>query len=518
MNLVNEFFILAAIIAHYTEKCQYLTKPRGEGYNENVGKMDKIRVRFAPSPTGPFSIGNARTALYNWLFARHEGGEFLLRIEDTDKERSKKEYEDDILEGLTWLGLTWDNQEVIRQSERGKVYEEALTKLLDAGRAYYCFCTPDELEAERQAQMSQGIPPKYSGRCRRLTKEEASAQLGKKPAVIRFAMPPREVVFEDLIRGKVRVDTALIGDIVIARNLREPLYNFSVVVDDAAMQITHVIRGEDHLSNTPKQIMIAEALGFTPPQYAHLPLILGPDKKKLSKRNLEGSLLDYRRQGYLPEAVLNFLVLLGWHPAKDREMLSREEMIAEFTLKRVQKSGAVFNEEKLSWLNREYLKRLPVESVISHLTPFIPAEWRKRPSFLRKVVEVERSRIGTLQEFAALADPFFTLPEYPASLLIWRQTEPAEVVRNLEEAEKLIESVPEKKFGAAAIESALFEMANRNGRGEVLWPLRVALSGREASPGPLELMDVLGKEESLRRIRHAIRLLSGGALAPQEHS
>ncbi|MDP3974671.1 MAG: glutamate--tRNA ligase [Candidatus Jorgensenbacteria bacterium] len=476
--------------------------------------MDKVRVRFAPSPTGPFSIGTARTALYNWLFARHEGGEFFVRIEDTDKERSKKEYEEDVLAGLTWLGLTWDNKEVRRQSESGKAYEAALTKLLDEGRAYYCFCTPDELEVERQAQMSQGISPKYGGTCRHLSKEEAAKKLTTTPAVIRFAMPRREVEFEDLIRGKVRVDTGLIGDIIIARNIRAPLYNFSVVVDDAEMAITHVIRGEDHLSNTPKQLMIAEALGLPSPVYAHLPLILGPGKKKLSKRNLEGSLNDYRRQGYLPEAVLNFLVLLGWHPAKDREVLTREEMIAEFTLKRVQKGGAVFNEEKLSWLNLQHLKTLPVETVIEHLAPFVPAEWRKRPAFLKKVVEVERGRMKTLQEFTKLADPFFTLPEYPASLLVWKETPKEAVVKNLEDAEGLIAAMPDKKIAAETLEPQLFEMANRAGRGELLWPLRVALSGREASPGPLELIEVLGKEESLRRIRHALELLTGGTLTP----
>ena len=477
--------------------------------------MDKVRVRFAPSPTGPFSIGNARTALYTWLFARHEGGEFFLRIEDTDKERSKKEYEDDVIDGLKWLGLTWDNKEIMRQSERGKIYEEVLTKLLNEGRAYYCFCTPEELEAERQAQMSQGISPKYGGKCRHLSKEEASAELGKKPAVIRFAMPSREVEFEDFVRGKVRVNTDLIGDIIIARNLRDPLYNFSVVVDDAAMGITHVIRGEDHLSNTPKQMMVAEALGLPVPQYAHLPLILGPDKKKLSKRNLEGSLNDYRRQGYLPEAVLNFLVLLGWHPIKDREILSREEMVAEFALKRVQKGGAVMNEEKLTWLNLQHLRALPVETVMEHLTPFIPPEWKKRPAFLKRVVEVERNRMKTLQEFAELANPFFTLPEYPASLLIWKETSKEQVVKNLEDAEGLVSAIPEKKLTAEALEPQLFEMANRTDRGEFLWPLRVALSGRGASPGPLELIEVLGKEESLRRIHHALELLTGGTLTPE---
>lgn len=477
-------------------------------------EKEKIRVRFAPSPTGPFSIGNARTALYNWLFARHEGGEFFLRIEDTDKERSKKEYEDDILAGLRWLGLDWDNKEIMRQSERGKIYEEALVKLLDQGRAYYCFCTPEELEAEWQAQMSQGLVPKYGGKCRHLPREEAAKKLATTPAVIRFAMPREEAEFEDLVRGKVRVDTGLIGDIVIAKNLREPLYNFSVVVDDAAMEITHVIRGEDHLSNTPKQMMIAEALGLALPRYAHLPLILGPDKKKLSKRNLEGSLNDYRREGYLAEAVLNFLVLLGWHPAKDREVLARGEMVAEFSLKRVQKGGAVMNEEKLAWLNLQHLKGLPIEALMEQLASFVPAEWRKRPAFLKNVAAVERGRIKTLREFAELAEPFFSLPEYPASLLTWKETPRETVVRNLEDAEGLVAATPEKKLTAEELSPALFAMAEHAGRGEFLWPLRVALSGREASPGPLELIEVLGKEESLRRIRRALDLLKGGTLAP----
>jgi glutamyl/glutaminyl-tRNA synthetase len=242
---------------------------------------------------------------------------------------------------------------------------------------------------------------------------------------------------------------------------------------------------------------------------------LGADKKKLSKRNLEGSLNDYRRQGYLPEAILNFLVLLGWHPVKDREVLVRDEMVAEFALKRVQKGGAVFNEEKLSWLNLQHMRALPVETVMESLVPFIPPEWRKRPAFLKRVVEVERNRMKTLQEFAELANPFFELPEYPASLLIWKETAKEQVIKNLEDAEGIIETTPEKKLTAETLEPQLFEMANRTGRGEFLWPLRVSLSGREASPGPLELIEVLGKEESLRRIRHALELLSGGRLTPE---
>jgi glutamyl-tRNA synthetase len=465
-----------------------------------------IRVRFAPSPTGPFSLGNARTALFNWLFARHEGGKFLLRIEDTDKERSKKEYEKDLLEGLKWIGLDWD-EDFFRQSERIPVYEKHLRKLLDEKKAYWCFCTSEELEAERQAQMSQGISPKYGGKCRAIPAGEAEARAKKEPAVIRFYMDGGVISFTDLIRGKISFDVNLIGDIVIAKDLKTPLYNFAVTVDDEDMKITHVIRGEDHLSNTPKQIAIQEALGFSQPHYAHLPLILGPDHKKLSKRYLDTSFNDYREKGYLAPAVLNFMTLLGWHPENDREVLSREEAVAEFGLKRVQKAGAVFNPEKLDWLNAQYIKNSPAEELAEALKEFVPKEWTKKKEMLEKIAEVEKGRMKKLSDFPELAAIFFELPDYPKSLLVWKETPEAAILDNLRFTQDVISKIPAGDFKKDTIEKYVMTVAEKRGRGEVLWPLRAALSGREASPGPAEILEVIGQEEGTRRLNVAIKKL-----------
>jgi len=321
-----------------------------------------IRVRFAPSPTGPIHIGSIRTALFNWLFARKYGGTFVLRIEDTDKERSEKRYDDELLEGLSWMGLNWDEGPQTasdagqlaldgaahekgefgpyRQSERTAIYHKYLQQLIESGDAYYCYCSKEDIEAQRQMMLAQGLPPKYSGHCRNL----AAPPEGKSPEVIRFKTPEVKVEFKDLVRGKVVFDAALFGDFIIAKDLDSPLYNFAVVVDDALMEISHVIRAEDHLSNTPKQILMGRALGFDEPIFAHIPLILNADRSKMSKRFADTALLNYRERGYVPEAMLNFLALLGWHPRGDKEVLSREELIAEFDIDRVQQSGAIFNE------------------------------------------------------------------------------------------------------------------------------------------------------------------------------
>lgn len=455
-----------------------------------------VRVRFAPSPTGPFSIGNARTALFNWLFAKREKGKFLLRIEDTDRERSKKKYEKEILTGLKWLGLNWD-EKIIRQSERTEIYKKNLKNLLNDGRAYYCFCPPEQLEAERQSQLAEGLAPRYSGRCRNISYGEAKKRIEREKAVIRFKMPETNLNVDDLIRGRIVFKTALIGDIVIAKTLEKPLYNFAVVIDDADMEITHIIRGEDHLPNTPKQIMIQQALGLKPVRYAHLPLILGPDRKKLSKRYLDRSLLDYKKDGYLAEAVLNFLVLLGWHPLQDREVIKTEEMIMEFGLERVQKSGAIFNPEKLDWLNAQYIKHLENQKLLTELKPFLPKTWLKKgESFLLKLVELEKERLKKLSDFQNLAEFFFKLPDYQPDLLIWRGISKDNILKNLETLEKMIRG---------GLEDKIMTLAEKIGRGPVLWPLRVALSGQKASPGPMEIMEILGRKETLRRIAIALK-------------
>jgi glutamyl-tRNA synthetase len=462
-------------------------------------------------------VGGVRTTLFNWLFARKNKGAFILRIEDTDKERSKREYEDEILEMLEWLGLDYDEgpalrrQEYIgaygpyRQSERTKLYQEHLETLLRERRAYYCYCTKEELEAERQTLLSQGLPPKYGGHCRALT----SPPQGKSPQVIRFLTPEAHVEFKDLIRGKMKFDAGLFGDFVIAKDIRTPLYNFAVVVDDELMRITHVIRGEEHLPNTPRQILMQKALGFAEPAYAHLPLILASDRSKLSKRYAETSLLEYREKGFVPQALLNFLALLGWHPSGDREFFTLKELVDEFDLARIQKAGAVFNEEKLLWLNREHLRRTPDAELRSYLAPFlgkmgITADARK----LDALLALERGRMQTLAEFTEHTRFFFELPEYSPKLLVWREANAHRTRETLEATEKALEAVPENSFSREIVSGALAPLAEQFGKGNVLWPLRVALSGQAASPDPLDIATILGKAETLRRVKLATQKIT----------
>src|SRR5437763_1761357 len=324
-----------------------------------------MRVRFAPSPTGHLHVGNARTALFNWLLARGQGGTYIVRIEDTDADRSTRESEASIVTDLRWLGLDWDEGPDVggprgpyRQSERLHLYQSYATELLNAGAAYHCFCTVAQLEAERQDALAAGRPTRYAGTCRRITREQAEARIaaGERPA-IRFRVPEeRDVMFTDAVRGDVRFETDVIGDPVIVRADGHPAYNFAVVVDDALMEVTHVVRGEDHISNTPRQILLYEALGFTPPIFAHLALVLGPDHSPLSKRHGATSVAEFRAKGYLPEALVNYLALIGWSPGGGDELLPIDELARRFSLDAVGLSAGVFDEEKLAWANRHYLK------------------------------------------------------------------------------------------------------------------------------------------------------------------
>lgn len=456
---------------------------------------------MAPSPTGPLHVGTARTALFNFLFARHYSGTFILRMEDTDTQRSEKRFEEGIIEGLQWLGITWD-EGPYRQSERRDLYETHLRRLIDEGHAYYCHCTKEELDAEREARMAQGLPPVYGGRCR------ARDTNGNPPQIIRFRTPAEEEIkFKDIIRDTVSFNTRVIGDFAIAKDLRSPLYNFAVVVDDEDMNITHVIRGEDHISNTPRQILLQRALGFREVKYAHLPLILAPDRSKLSKRYLETSLDEYRKQGFLPDALVNFIALLGWHPARDREILSRDELIAEFDLDRVQKGGAVFGVEKLEWMNAHYLRELPVDALVplalDALALARPGEAHD-PALVRRVLDVERGRMKKIADIAALADFFFILPSYEKDLLRWKDAEDVVVRGNLGRARDALRALPTERFSPTDVRAVLDGVTPAGDRGSVFWPVRVALSGKKASPDPVEIMTVLGKDESLRRIDAAI--------------
>jgi len=509
----------------------------------------KVRTRFAPSPTGFLHIGGARTALFNYLFAKSQKGSFILRIEDTDIERSKPEYEKDIIESLKWLGIEWSEGPDIRgpfgpyrQSEKKEVYAKYLGKLLNEKKAYYCFCSEEELEDQRQYQLSIGEPPHYNGKCANLAPEEIEKRLSEgKPCVIRFKMPIEKVAFEDLIRGHIEFDTSLIGDTVLAKDLKTPLYNFTVVIDDYEMKISHVIRGEEHISNTPKQILIQKALGIPQPKYAHIPMILAADRSKLSKRHGATGVLEFKKDGYLPEAIVNFIAFLGWNPGDEREIYSMPSLIKEFSIERVQKGGAVFNIKRLDFLNGFYIRQRSLERLtelcilyliennliapIFEQTELIPGvapgptgvtdyqiiETKEKISLdiLKKIVSAYKERIKKLSEIPELTNFFFkNRLEYDKNLLRWKEMPDKEIEDSLDKLEKILSKIKEGYFVKENLENILLAESEKIGdRGKLLWPLRVALSGKEASAGPFEIADILGKEKTLKRIKEAKKLL-----------
>ncbi len=458
-----------------------------------MGKQ-KIKVRFAPSPTGLLHIGNARTNLFNYLFAKKNNGEIILRLEDTDLERSDKKYEQDIIDNLEWLGIKWD-QGPFYQSKRLDIYREHIKKLLDSGQAFYCDHTPKELAKEKKEQIKRKEAPRHI--CGRKGKT--------KKGIIRFRCLDKKVVFKDLIRGKLEFEGGLLGDISIAKDKETPLYNFAVVVDDAEMEITHVIRGEDHISNTPKQILIQEALNFNSLEFAHLPLILGPDRSKMSKRHGAIAVKEYKEQGYLPEALINFMVLLGWNPGTEEEIFSIEELIKEFSLERVHKGGAIFNLQRLDWINSQYIRKMDLNELTKKCLLYLPKDTNF--DFAKKIVSLEQQRIKKLSEIGELVKFFFTDQlEYDSELLIWNKMSLKDVKKNLK---MLLESLSETgNFDQKSLEDVLAPLREKHGTGELLWPLRVALSGQKASPGPFEIMEVLDKEKSLQRIEEAIKKIN----------
>ncbi|MBP6855985.1 MAG: glutamate--tRNA ligase [Candidatus Pacebacteria bacterium] len=479
-----------------------------------MDEQKPIRVRIAPSPTGYLHLGTARAALFNYLYAKKEKGTFIVRIEDTDVERSLPIYEEGILRGLKALNLTWDEGPdtggpygPYRQSERTDIYQKYIQKLVEQEKAYRCFCTKDEIEEEKKALLSQGIFPKYSGKCRSLSHDQIKEYEDQnRSSVIRLKVPSNvSIEFQDIIRGSISVNSDTIGDVVIAKNETSPLYNLAVVIDDHEMNISHVIRGEDHISNTPKQILIAHALGIEVPKYAHLPLVLSPDRSKMSKRKMETSFDQYIADGYLPEALVNFLALLGWHPEGDQEILSLDELIKQFSLRRVQKGGAVFNVDRLDWFNAQYIKSLPLEELIERIKKYIPQEWCSYQDTLTRAVEVERGRLTLLSQFKEAAAFFFTPIQYDARLLVWQSMSLSDVAANLIAIKSELSQWDESAFvNAVEIENGLMPLAMERGRGECLWPLRVALSGLRNSPSPFEIMYVLGKTETLARIDIAL--------------
>ena len=451
----------------------------------NVMDKSQIKVRIAPSPTGFLHIGTGQSALYNWLFAQKMGGKFYLRIEDTDRERSTKEYEESILGALTWLGLDWSG-DIIRQSERTQLYRTELEKLLSGSKAFYCHHSQEELDAERQRQEFEKQPPRHE--C-----NHKDLPLGKEGGgIIRLNVgDSKQVVsFEDQIKGHIEFKAGLLGDFSIARTVSDPLYNFAAVVDDAEMEISHVIRGEDHISNTPKQILVYEALGKTPPLFAHLPLILGSDRSKLSKRHGAMALIEYKKD-YLPEAIVNFLGGLGYTFSKD--VLSREEMVAEFELSKIHKSGAIFDTKKLNWINCQYIKHLSPEEfrVVSGI---------KEISDSAVPLVTERlEKLSDAQEFAYL----WQEPVYEKELLKWKETSLEDVKNSLIQTLAVVEKL--EVITDELLRNELEALSVDIGKGLVFWPLRVALSGKDKSPDPVQLAVVIGKEEVIKRVNEAIR-------------
>ncbi|MCY3728352.1 MAG: glutamate--tRNA ligase [Nitrospira sp.] len=465
--------------------------------------MSDVRVRFAPSPTGYLHIGGLRTALFNWLFARRHGGTFILRIEDTDRDRSTDAAIDAILNGMRWAGLDWD-EGPHRQSDRLEFYREKAMALFEGGQAYWCVCTPDELETRRKEAQAKGEPLKYDGRCR-----ERGLTDPTEPAALRFRSPHEgQTVVEDLIKGPIVFDNAVLDDLIILRSNGYPTYNLSVVIDDALMGITHVIRGDDHVNNTPRQVPLFEALEYPVPKFAHVPMILGADKSRLSKRHGATSVLAYQDMGYLPQALVNYLVRLGWSHG-DQEIFSLQEMIEKFSFDHVQSSAAVFNPEKLQWLNAEYIKQGESRHLAKLLGPFLekqgydPNGVVQPRGGIEAVVAHLRERAKTLVEMADWTMPYIVDPvamdEAAAGKFLTPAIAPS--LHKFAERAKTIE--PFSKETLEPVVHAILEEEQLK-MGKLAQPLRVALTGRTFSPGIYEVMELLGKDRTLIRIEQAL--------------
>jgi len=469
--------------------------------------MAQVRTRFAPSPSGYLHIGGARTAFFNFLFARHHGGKFILRIEDTDRERSTPEAINAILDAMNWLGLDWD-EGPFYQTKRYPLYEEKVQKLLSEGKAYPCVCTPEKLEAKRQLAQKEKRKSMYDGTCR--PPEGVIPPLPQdKPYTIRFRSPrDGSTIVNDAVKGDVVFDNRELDDLIIARSDGTPTYNFCVVVDDIDMGITHIIRGDDHLANTPRQILLYQALGDTPPQFAHVPLILGLDKARLSKRHGATSVTVYRDMGYLPEAILNYLVRLGWSHG-DQELFSREELIEKFSLESVGKSAGVFNPEKFLWVNFHYLKTRPLSQLAKEIVPYIVAKGYRVPqdkSWLERMIKTLQERSRTLVELVDSAH-FYLTDDIAIDEKAAKKFLTLEVSRPLS---KLIERLSAlDEFSEANIESAFSGVLEEFGlsMGKLAQPVRVALTGSTVSPGIHEVIAVLGKERTIRRLQSALERL-----------
>ena len=475
----------------------------------------KPRVRFAPSPTGELHVGNARTALFNWMFARHHRGSFILRIEDTDESRSALSYQVNLLNDLSWLGLDWDegpqkngSYGPYKQSERLDIYKEHLQKLIDADLVYPCYCTEEELEEERQALILSKRMPRYMGKCRNLTADERKQREneGRKHS-FRFKVQPQVIEFEDLIRGAMKFEGEAIGDFIIVRSNGMPAYNFAVVIDDHLMGITHVIRGEDHLSNTALQMMLYKAFRFAPPTFIHHSLILGKDRAKLGKRHGSVSVGEFRKQGILPEALINYLGLLGSSFTDSREVLTREEMITDFALERASKSGAIFDEEKLHWLNAIYIRNCKTEDLVEQLKPFLEQAGYKTAAidtkWLNEIIELVKTELTTLAEIDSHIDIFFDDKceiTAEAEQILERESA-VQVVKVFGEYLKTAAGNPRENYLAAIKYTK--EKTGAKGK-DLFMPIRAALTGKVHGPELDKVFAVLGEKAALKRLKSFI--------------
>lgn len=503
-----------------------------------------VRVRFAPSPTGRMHVGNFRSALYNYLFARRHGGVFFVRIEDTDRARLVEHGVEGILRTLAKMGISHEEGPFLRedgtveergdkgpyvQSERLAIYRTHVDRLIENGDAYPCFCTPERLDALRAEQEAAKKPTGYDRHCRALPADDARARIAAgERHVIRARIPDEgDTSFRDAVRGDVSFRNGLLDDYVLLKGDGFPTYHLANVIDDHLMGTTHVIRGEEWLSSTPKHLLLYRAFGWTPPEFAHLPLLLNPDRSKLSKRQGDVAVEDYLANGYLPEALINFVALLGWNPSDEKEIYGLQELVDAFELKDVNSAGAVFNREKLDWLNGKYLRSMPLDRLAERAAPFLEAAgllagesggWRSlrggeafTAESLGRLLSLERERVKTLAELPeAVSFLLEDVPEYPAERLAWKTQPTDEAAVRLAALLESVSAMDESGFTAEAAEARVKALiaANGWGNGDTLWPLRVALSGREKSPGPFEIMAVLGKMKVIRRLEAANQRLA----------
>ena len=507
-----------SILPSRPEACRCRAEEEQWWNNAAVGP----RVRFAPSPTGYLHVGGARTALFNWLYSRHHGGTFVLRIEDTDVQRSSADMVTGILDGMQWLGLHWDEGPGVGgfrgpyfQSERLDRYREAADRLVKEGHAYYCYCSPERLREEREKAEQHGEAWQYDRACLALSPERiAELEAIAAPRAIRFKVPPQRTAFVDAVHGRIEFDSASIEDFVVLRSDNYPTYHLSVVVDDVEMGIDHVVRGDDHISNTPKHVLLFEALGAPLPVFAHVPLILGTDKKRLSKRHGATSVAEYRRQGYLPEAMVNFLALLGWSPGDDRELMSVDELVEAFSLEGISGSNAVFNIEKLDWMNGQYIARLASDRLAVLAEPYFREaglEIRVAEPWLLRLLDLLRPRAKRLTDFVALARPFLVdTVEYEAEAIEKHLGVPDLEAHVRALAATLKTTDP---FDESHVEAAVRGTAAEQGikAGVLIHATRVAVTGRTTSPGLFDVLALLGRDRTVARLERLVNFLATSA-------